>query len=215
MRLPWFFSQPKRIDVAHSAINGPLAIGQSYGHKTLFASHVPQSGGEFVYMWNKVLDNVKQSSITVHTAVVLGVGTGTAPTIIAALFPKAKVTGVDIDPVIVAVAKKHFGLPTNTVFHVDIADATEWVKEKRYAKKYDLIVVDLFIQALNPASARTKIFLINLKNLLTPGGIIIYNSQYQKNDLFEHKQFLTRCSNIYSSVSEIFSYPLNKVLLFR
>jgi len=212
MKILWPFFKSKRTEVARSQVNGPLSVGESYGYKTLFAGDIPQSGGEFVFMWNKVLAGLKQSNQAVNNALVLGVGTGTAVLSITKLFPKANITGIDLDPAIIDVAKVHFGLKTSKLFHIHITDATVWVKEKKNHKKYDLVVVDLFIGALNPPSARTRGFLKNLKNLLTADGKIIYNSQYQKNDPNEYQRLHKDCSKTFSSVKEIFSYPLNRVL---
>ena len=142
----------------------------------------------------------------------LGVGGGTAINILKKRYPKIFIRGVDIDPEIVNLSLKSKLFQKDRLNEFEIADALTWViKDKQ---RYDLIVVDLYLGALNPDKARQKPFLLQVKSLLKKDGIILYNCHYQKGHEADYKVFRGVTDEVFSQVEEIFIYPKNKILLF-
>ena len=72
----------------------------------------------------------------------LGLGGGSAARIVRALAPKAHITGVEIDPDVVKLARRWFDLDALGVETV-VADAREFVARTR--KHYDAILEDCFV----------------------------------------------------------------------
>jgi len=210
-----FFSFFKKPEVFRSKINGTISIGPSYGKKALFVGRVPQSGGEFVYMWDTIINTVAKSGLKSKSVLLLGVAGGTAVKSLQKAYPKSTILGIDIDPVIVHVAEKYFNLRGNKKLTIHIADAIKWVKNCKSNKNYDLIIVDLYLGSLNPDGARTKSFLVSLKNLLSPHGMIIYNCDYQQENREKYLQYKKTCEKEFKKVEEIFSYKLNRVLVLQ
>lgn len=198
-----------------SPISGQISVGKTYGHKTLFVQNIPQSGGEYVFMWNKIIKQLKKENHPISKCLVLGLGGGTVLKSITSQYPNVVIIAVEIDPEIVTIAKKHFELDNQYNLKIIIANACEWVKKAKHKQSFDLIVVDLYIADSNPDCSRTLQFLLHLKNLLEKSGVILYNSHFQNNNPFEFQDFKKLSSSIFSNVEELFSYPKNRVLMLR
>lgn len=206
------FSLLKKPEVFHSTINGIISIGSSYGKKALFVGHVPQSGGEFIHMWDSVIATIKKRGFTPRSVLVLGVAGGTVLTSLQNYYPEVTITAVEIDPVIITASKKYFGLHENRNTTIIIGDAISWVK-KPGTKRFDLIVVDLYIGLFNPLGARKAPFIGALKKSLKEKGLCIYNCDYQQEDTEKYVRFKKLCQTKFKSVEEIFSYKFNRILL--
>lgn len=74
------------------------------------------------------------------TVAVIGVGGGGLCLLLQNLFQKISITGVDIDSLVVEVAKKYFGLDENERLKVIVGDGLEFLKRK---KKCDILMLDV------------------------------------------------------------------------
>ena len=108
---------------------------------------------------------------------IVGLGGGTLPTALAELYPTARIDIVELDPAVVAVAKRYFGFtPTDTV-RVFEQDARVWVKRaKRGTKRYDLIMLDAFNGDYIPEHLMTREYLKEARELLTSNGVLASNT---------------------------------------
>jgi spermidine synthase len=188
-----------------------IRVGYAYGKKTLFTGSVHQSGGEYHYMWKKVFETIKPTKKNIHDCLVLGVGAGTVVPIINNKYPGCLITGVEIDRQMVTVARNYFDLDTMKNLHIMIDDAIHYATSCK--KKYDLIVIDLFIGELNPAETRSEQFMKQIFRLLRRSGTVIYNSHFQKDRPQEFLEFKKICSALFQKVTVVFSYPKNKVFV--
>ncbi|KAK8230901.1 spermine/spermidine synthase family protein [Phyllosticta capitalensis] len=104
----------------------------------------------------------------------IGLGIGTAP---AALVKHGiNTTVVELDPVVHAMASKHFHLPANHT--AVIADAVPWVADAAASQpgSFDYIVHDVFTGGAEPAALFTVEFLQGLKTLLrADDGVVAIN----------------------------------------
>lgn len=194
-----------------SKIHGTITIENRYRKKALVTKNVTQSGGEITYMWKKIIAQLKKQNRTSKNALVLGVGAADVVSVVKKAYPNSSITGVEIDPAIIEVSKRYFSLDTAVFSRLIITDAIAWVKKQKAQKKYNLIVVDLFVGALNPKNARKKQFLQKLKMLLTQKGTILYNSHYQQQEEFE--EFLNMCVSIFPKAEVVFQFKLNRLIL--
>lgn len=200
--------------IFHSNINGEIKIREFLGMKTLYVNNVSQSGGEYVYMWRKVVNNIQYPISNIQNCLVLGVGGGTVIQILKNNYPDLAITGIEIDPKIVEIAQKYFNLVPDQSINLVVADAQTWLKSDK-KKNYDLIIVDLYRGRFNPEFSRKKEFLGRLKNLLSKSGIILFNAHYQKERPAELEKFLEKCKQIFNNTEIVFSYPYNRVLLLK
>lgn len=106
-------------------------------------------------------------------ALVIGVGGGTIPSFLRAVSPTMKIDAVDIDPVVVEVAKSHFGFREDDALKAHVADGRAFVEAAKH--RYDFVFLDGFGQDSVPKHLTTREFLTAVKNVLTPGGIVLGN----------------------------------------
>lgn len=107
------------------------------------------------------------------SALVIGVGGGTIPSFLRAVSPAMKIDAVDIDPVVVEVAKSHFGFREDGALKAHVADGRAFIEAAK--QRYDFVFLDGFGQDSVPKHLTTREFLTAVKNVLTPGGIVLGN----------------------------------------
>ncbi len=102
-------------------------------------------------------------------ALVLGLGGGVTSNMLMGM--GYKVSGVELDERIIDVAKKYFDLNKGVETFCD--DARHFINLNR--NKYDIILADLFKAEEQPVHVLTVESLVQVKNMLNPGGRLIVN----------------------------------------
>ena len=107
------------------------------------------------------------------SALVVGLGIGTAPT--ALIAHGINTTIVEIDPVVHEFATKYFALHSNHI--AVLQDAVPWVDAVAQDSpgSYDFIIHDVFTGGAEPAALFTAEFLSGLSSLLQDDGVIAIN----------------------------------------
>ncbi|PKQ19695.1 MAG: spermine synthase [Actinobacteria bacterium HGW-Actinobacteria-6] len=117
---------------------------------------------------------------------VLGLGAGAVTKRMWHDYPEMRIDSVEIDPVVVDVAERYFGLPEDDRLRVTVADARRYVQTTE--ETYDIIIVDAYYADSLPFHLTTREFLEELKSRLAPDGVIAYNVispvQGAQSDLF-------------------------------
>lgn len=103
----------------------------------------------------------------------LGVGGGTAPRLVSRSFPDMKLTGVEIDPVMIEAGQRYFEMdqvPMATI----ISDARLYLAES--SQTYDFMMVDVYRDNRSiPFHLATREFFQLARSRLTSGGILLMN----------------------------------------
>lgn len=108
-----------------------------------------------------------------QSALVIGLGGGTIPSFLRKHFPKMRIDAVDIDPVVVEVAKSHFDFREDELMRAHVEDGRRFVENAR--DRYDLIFLDGFGTDSVPYHLSTREFLDAVRRALAPRGIVIGN----------------------------------------
>lgn len=180
-----FFLVGEVLEKVYSPINGEILVVEDlFGRKQMKIGKVDQSGGLVEGLWRKISnskflissENEKQALLISNKfqnpkILILGLGCGTAAKILARKYSQAQIVGMEIDPKIVEIGKKYFGLGEIPNLKIRIADATGFVSRNRF----DLIIVDLYVGQEFPKEAESDDFLDGLKGLLTRNGLVIFN----------------------------------------
>ncbi|HET6498877.1 MAG TPA: fused MFS/spermidine synthase, partial [Coriobacteriia bacterium] len=104
---------------------------------------------------------------------VLGLGGGALPARMLRDYPAMTIDAVEIDPVVVDVARRFFSLPEDDRLSVHVMDARRWVQGTE--ERYDVIVVDCYYADAIPFHLMTQEFFEELDGVLEPGGVVAYN----------------------------------------
>lgn len=185
--LSYIFPQTKLI--TSSKYNHLIRVNEEYGENKLLVNGSRQSGLYIRKLWQKALldfgiigprlPELKQFQFREsqkNNILVLGVAGGTVIHMLHGLYPKAKITGIDIDKKMIDIGKKYFGLGEISGLSLVNSDALEFVHNAvRRKSKYDLIIVDLSFGRKIPEFVENKDFLLKIKSLLTDHGKVIIN----------------------------------------
>jgi len=107
----------------------------------------------------------------IGSALVLGLGAGIVPMRLAQQGVAVEV--VEIDPASLAAARQLFGYePSRAPVHLE--DARTFLR--RCARRYDVVVVDLFHGDGTPDYLITRDFFGDLRRCLEPGGVAVFNT---------------------------------------
>jgi len=118
---------------------------------------------------------------------VIGLGIGTIPNIISQTVPDAFIEVVEIDEVVVKVAKKYFGWQESSRVRTYVADGRVFVKHAvKKDIKYDMIILDAFNAEYIPEHLMTLEFLADIRSLLALGGVIAANT-FSSSALYDHE----------------------------
>ncbi|HEX6348154.1 MAG TPA: fused MFS/spermidine synthase [Candidatus Dormibacteraeota bacterium] len=113
---------------------------------------------------------------------ILGLAGGTSARQDRAAFGDAvDITGVEIDPDVVAVGRRYFHLD-QTGTHVAVQDARYWLATRPPEDKYDVIVMDAYRQPYIPFHLTTKEFFDLARKHLAPGGVAVVNAGRTRTD---------------------------------
>ena len=109
-----------------------------------------------------------------ENVLILGFGAGSVAQILQQeLNLKCKITGVDVDAVVLDIAKHYFNAGNYQQTQLICDDAFHFIAQD--AEMYDLIVIDLFIERRVPKAFLGTDFLQLVKQRLNPGGNIFFN----------------------------------------
>jgi len=120
--------------------------------------------------------------IDIKRVLVLGLGGGSIPVYLQRFLPDATIDAVELDPGVIDVARKYFGLRETGKFHLIPGDARMFLN--RQPEPYDLIFVDTFTGSYIPFHLMTKEFYQLVRNRLSPHGVAAFNFLPSK-DVFE------------------------------
>jgi spermidine synthase len=150
-------------------------VGTNYQTREMMINGLVQGGidqktGQSIYEYAYLLETLPLAiKPDARSALVVGLGAG----VIAARLQQRgiDVEAIDIDPVVVAMAEKHFSLRLKRP--VVIEDARYFLTQN--GRSYDIIIMDAFSGDSTPSHLLTREALAQVKARLTPDGIMAIN----------------------------------------
>jgi len=104
----------------------------------------------------------------------VGLGGGAMPMYARAVLPDARIDVVEIDPLVVEVARAYFGFTPDPAMRVHVGDGRAFIQDAPPGS-WDLIVLDAFSESGIPRALATRPFLEAVLTRLAPGGIVVSN----------------------------------------
>jgi spermidine synthase len=113
-----------------------------------------------------------------------------------------KITGVEIDPAVVEIANKYFGLNRISNCEIIVDDAFEFVLKTK--EKYDLIIIDIFRDTEMPNFLFEEFWINRINFLLTVNGFILFNTMVLTK---QHQERNMRYRSCFHSGYSVRMYP--------
>lgn len=169
----------------------------------LLVNGSPQSGAYIEKLWKNAFHHFSVDSYEAKNALVLGVGGGTVMTLLSSSFPGIKQTCVDIDKVILDIAKKYFSIHLIQNIKLIQADAKTYVKQSVARNKtYDSIIIDLSIGGRIPTFVEQKEFIQFIHSLLSPKGFVCLNYLQEKEYEMKSDTLFHTLQSVFPTVSD-------------
>ena len=119
---------------------------------------------------------------------IVGLGGGAMVRFLNKHFPETSVDAVEIDPEVVKIASKLFGVRSSKRTRIITEDASVYLQRDKGL--YDAIYMDAFLEPGAdtdphgiPQELKTVDFLVSLRGKLTPGGVVAFNlSEHESTD---------------------------------
>lgn len=195
------------LEEIESEFNGKIQVLESMGSKTIIAGGLIQSGGVLRDIWEKGLNSVKgkpaNGRVKIKNVLVLGLSGGTAARLATEKWPRATITGIEIDPLMIDLGKKHFGLSELSQLETVNEDAFAWLPSLDKNRQFDLVLVDLYLGDKICRQSEEKAFLKELKQRLNPKGVVIFNRLYYEKHKDVTEDFVTKIARHFKNVNLI------------
>ncbi len=184
----------KILEERKSKFNGELKVVKSFGLGTYIqANGLTQSGGIVEEIWTSTLKKIRTKEI--KSVLILGVGGGTVAKISRKFWPDTKISGVEIDPIMIELGKKYLGL-SEIGIDIKIQDAIKIIRDK-----FDLVIVDLYQGDKFPEKFGSEKFLRSL----TRNKIVIFNRLYYGEKRPDAIKFGLKLQKVFKNVE--YFYP--------
>lgn len=190
------------LESIQSPINGLVVVEEGAGlTRRLTVAGITQSGGVVGKVWQDPLDLVKSKKPKVDTCLILGLGTGTIAKNVCDLWPNVSITGVELDPVVVGMGQKYFGLNDLNI-KVVIDDANAFTIRSK--EKFDIVLFDVYVGNRVPKVFSNENYIKSIKKLLKGKGIIVFNRLFARGYTEDAKEFHEVLQNSFSKVIPVF-----------
>jgi len=201
-----YFFRYHVIKEGHSPINGLYKVVMLFNRPRLVIGNMVQSGGMVRKIWHKAIHALKDKDIQVNRALIIGLGCGDCAFEIQAHYRKAKISGVEIDPHVVEMARCYFDLATVRNLNISIADGAKYVRQlakKKRKGKFDLVIIDAYLGNTMPKGFRSKTFFNQLTKLLNHDGVVIYNHLFYAHYKAEAEKFIKELETKFGKITLI------------
>ena len=199
------------IETTESILNPFLKVVMRNGSLLLNSQNANYSYGSLQDAFKFVFKKIKIEDKKLNTILILGFGCGS----IAALFNDYKnieITGVEADEKVIELYEKYFiGEITSDITLIEDF-AEDFIKLN--TKKYDLILVDIFIDLEIPSPIKEIAFFNHVTQSLAKNGVFIYN--FIATNEQESKTFISieaLLSKTYSKLETIEYMKHNKIIV--
>lgn len=215
----------KILEERKSKHNGALRVVNTWGMGTYIQSDgLTQSGGIVESIWKSTLRHILHTKYDIQSVLILGLGGGTVAKLIRKNWPAssnrgepdAKITGVDIDPIMIELGKKYLDLDKYNV-DIKIADALYFLTHHSSLKSYDLVIVDLYNGDQFPKKFESENYIHLVRSLLARSGVAVFNRLYYgnrhsyKGKKEEAEEFGKKLKKIFAHVE--YFYPISNLML--
>jgi len=221
-----FLTGMQTLEEVESPINGNIKVVKGLAWGTYIqVEGLTQSGGILKSVWRKPLNRIFNFQFPISNVLILGLGGGTVAGLVRQFWGnRVKITGVDLDPVMVDLGKKYLGLDKYNV-NVVIGDAYEYMgnreqgtgnkkirnkeqgirnSKKEREGKYDLILVDLYVGREYPKKFEDEKFIHLVRRNLARCGFAIFNRLYFDEKRSQAVKFGEKLEKIFNKVDVVY-----------
>jgi spermidine synthase len=148
----------------------------TFGHnKDLYTESVFDTGDDrnLLVTYTQFMTAGLMYAKNVHSILEIGTGGGRTAWYLHRYLPDVRVTSVELDPAVVEMSRKYFGLKDEPNFAIEAKDGRLFLSQSK--DKYDVIMIDAYRGPFVPFHLLTKEFYQIVKDHLAEGGVVVQN----------------------------------------
>ena len=162
------------IESAPSETNPHLYVSLRNGRYQLSTAHAVYSYEDLYSNFRKAFERLDLDRLPGDEVLVLGLGLGSIPLMLERVFGESfRYTALEIDESVIYLADKYALSDLSSSVQTICADAHAWVMQT--GQRFDLVCMDIFLDDTVPPPFEAVDFLVRLRDLLNPGGLLLYN----------------------------------------
>jgi 2-polyprenyl-3-methyl-5-hydroxy-6-metoxy-1,4-benzoquinol methylase len=177
------------IETSESEYNPDLYVVMRNGRYQLCTANAIYSYGDLYDNFSKAFKKINLDTLAIENVLILGFGLGSIPIILEKMFHKKyHYTAVEIDAEVLRLANIYGVGDLKSSMDFRVMDAYMYVAFCE--EKFDMICMDVFLDDTVPDEMEHDDFLLNLKEMLNPNGILLFNKlAFHKKDKIEADNF--------------------------
>ena len=206
---------PQRIAIAEGHGGAYLEVVVNNGKLMLNANQSNYSFGGLHLIFEQLFDQIEIRKYDIKNVLLLGLGAGSVVDLLVNKHGlNCEITGVELDAKVIDFAKKYFDIQKYESLKIVQSDAFAYVQN--CSKKFDLIVIDLFVGDTVPEAFASEEFIMHLRRLTNEKCCVAYNKM---TDNVKHKEELKMLSTKFDQVFpgwalfKIYAYGFENSLL--
>ena len=179
--------------------NGTMELVLNEGHAihSIYNPNQLLTGWYWDYFLAAPYFNAGPVPRTVKRVAIIGLAGGTIARQYTAVYPGVQVDGVEIDPAIVQVGRKYFGM-TEPNLHVTVGDGRAFMRITH--QSYDVVAIDAFQQPYIPFQLTTQEFFQEIRAHMSPTGVLCLNTGHTSHDYRLAQAFVNTLATVFPSV---------------
>lgn len=150
-----------------------LLLNEGQGVQSVYHPQRLALGGTWVHFHAAPFIRAAMQPEQVRRVAIVGLAGGTAARQATAFFPGVEVDGWEVDPAVLDVARRYFGLTDIVGLHAYVDDGRRGLR--RAVNRYDLIILDAYRPPYIPPHLTTVEFFALVRDRLTPTGVVALN----------------------------------------
>lgn len=155
-------------------------------------------------VWGRFIEILKEEETDLKSILLLGLGGGTVAHLVSESYPDADIVSVEIDQVMVDIAKQYFDLDQIKNHRVIVDDALRVVVEPETFElvpaSFQAVYVDIFIGEKYPDLGSSGNFVAAVKRMIAPGGLVVFNRIYLTHHQDEVNTFVDSLSDYFTGI---------------
>jgi spermidine synthase len=181
---------PLTLEETGSELNPELSVVLDRGRLQLLSGQAIYSWDDLYHNFTRAFEQLKPENRLIEDVLLLGLGLGSVPYILEKKHRATyRYTAVEMDEVIADLASRYTLSRLRSPVEIITADAEIFVE--LCEDRYDLLIVDIFDENEVPPAFETPQFLEACRDLLRPGGLLLYNRLYiTQSDFVRTERFM-------------------------
>lgn len=203
---------PKTLYEVTSEFNGKISVIEVGSTRKLSVDGIIQSvswdsPSASKLVWGRLVENLYEQQPNLKSVMVLGLGGGSIQHLLSKKFPGIYITSVEIDKAVVEIAKKYFALDEIPNHRVIVDNALKVIAvPEEYGipqNSFQAVVVDVYCGQKYPDLGASGNFFAGVKNLVVPGGLVVFNRIYVEHHQEQVNQFIESLEGFFSDIKSV------------